>query len=130
MTGNVLNERVNKYLKTLNASFPDYWSHANSGRRILLRIAEILHERESLQLLVIETPVNPLIQPLLPPYYFDQYKTQITRFFDQQGISYFDPTESSNLNPQDFTDVVHLFEPEAIERFTHSISNYLQEFVL
>ena len=90
----------------------------------------MLHERKNLRLLVIETPVNPLIQPLLPPDYFDQYKTQITRFFDQQGISYFDPTESANLNPQDFRDVVHLFEPEAIERFTHSISNHLQEVVL
>ena len=112
------------YMTKVDQTFENQLKKLEVGRDALLTIKKLVAQRHHLKLLLIETSLNPsIVDNQLGSDYYQRYQKSILAFTNQHNISYYNAAAEADLTTTDFRDVLHLIEPAAIERFTHSVAS-------
>ncbi len=115
-------QRRKDQLKTLDPQSKLFKDHLDTIGRLIDR----LQSRQHVRIVLLQAPVNP--QALYDADAMDNiglYKEKMKSFADNKGVLFLDIQDDAKLVPDEFSDLVHLKDPKAIQRYTSILASHL-----
>lgn len=116
------------FMNEIEPIFKSYLDQLELGRDVLIKIKSLVEERERLNLMLIETPLNPsVINNQLGRDFHLNYLENFRAFSNLHELRYYNTVEKANLSARDFRDVHHLFDTNAIFRHSASVASAISD---
>ena len=105
----------------------DYDSRFDETLVYYERMIAELERRGNVRVVLLESPIRPRsIEETIGVEVWDDHVARMQAFAARTGIRYWNLNERAKLRNEDFYDYVHVYRPEAQERFTQALSEALE----
>jgi len=120
-----------KFVRRIELTEKAYLEQIEIGREIFQRIYQISFQK-GYDILAVETPLNPeFIKHTLGVEFHEFYINTSANYFENnfQSVHYHNPLTEFNLASDQFIDVNHLQNQEAIQSYTKSVAQKILQIV-
>ena len=117
-------ESIRRHRLWMPKSLEKYDQFAPMNWKLLSYIAKE-RKRQAQSVVLVDVPINPILQDLLAPYE-ERYIRDLKAFVERHGVTYWNFHKELNLPPEDFKDVHHLL-PSGREKFGKLIAEKISQ---
>ena len=110
-----VDQRVRDYLH-------EYPSNRDRNIAMLNRMIERLRRNGRVEVVLVETPINPIWHQLVSPELAQDHHSYWEQWVEKQGVHFWDFNQEMDFAPEDFYDHVHLSSPEVQRGFTQQLA--------
>jgi hypothetical protein len=106
----------------------NYAAEREQSYASLAEVVARLRAGGKVQVALLEPPLSERgYREVLGPAFWDEHRSRLRRFADEQGLELWRLDEEAALEEEDFADFMHLYRAESQARYTHALARHAAE---